>query len=330
MFFFSPFFSFVLFPLFSFLFFDFCFDILVPQQGEGSPKVLVDFELMKKPTRALKPDATKPVFTSGFTHHYTLPDDIPLKGKSSFRMLGCLSGPYDDVDGDGGVMPGYCAARSLTTYPHFSFNEFREGTPICDFYHYEAYEDCLIVVLADGCNWGLKSWLAARNAVMTFAHEIRENISTDGSAQSVGLELLKALQEAHRNVIAKSHDIWSVGQTTLLGGVLLAKKGDDAGFGKKSDRVFVSLSLGDCKSYYYSSVTKEFEDLSLMYRSDSLDAMDPGLFSLFLFLLPFFLLPFFLLPFFLFRPTKFLLLIHKNLISSNRRSIGTLRARWVT
>ena len=255
------------------------FPLISPLLASQESKLLVDFELMKKQSaKAQKPDPTKPIFSS-FTHHLTLPESLlVLPPPSSAEPLAVFCGPHNDVDGDCVDVPGLASAMSATTYPHFHFNAYREGTPICDYFHYEAYSDHTIVVLTDGCNWGLKSWLAARNATATFAKFVRENLSTATTAQRVGLVLLHALEEAHKQVIAKSHDIWSVGQTTLLAGVMLRKvsEGEVGGGRLGGDRVFISLSLGDCKSYLYSALANEFEDLSLIFRQDSLDAMDPG------------------------------------------------------
>lgn len=239
--------------------------------------MLVDFELMKKQSaKAQKPDPSKPIFSS-FSHHLTLPEDLCVVPPTSTEPYITFSGPYNDIEGDCIDIPGLVSAMSVTTYPHFHFNTYREGTPICDYFHYEAYSDHTIIVLTDGCNWGIKSWLAARNASIMFSKFLRENIGSANTAQKVGLLLLYALEEAHKYIITKSHDIWSVGQTTVLAGVLLKKTKEMESIGKLTgDHVFISLSLGDCKSYFYSALANEFEDLSLIFRQDSLDAMDPG------------------------------------------------------
>jgi len=257
----------------------------VQQQLES--KLVVDFELTRK-AKQQKPDPTKPIFTKGFTHHLTLPTGMKLNTRDAdageMTPLLEVSGPAEDIDGEAKtvVVPGLLAARAITTYPFFSFNQQREGTPICDFYHVESAPDATIVVLTDGCNWGLKSWLASRNANLCFSGYLRKHLHEMTSVQEAGLVLLKALQAAHQNVISNAHDVWSVGQTTILGGVILPKSvglpsNSRAALNEgEADNIFVSLSLGDCKCFHYSSLSREFEDLSLMFRSDSLDAMDPG------------------------------------------------------
>jgi serine/threonine protein phosphatase PrpC len=234
---------------------------------------MVDFELFsKQQVKVQKPDPTKPVFLT-FTHHLALPQHITVAPPTSSIILAEMTGPIDDIDGEKKSISGIASAIVSTTYPRLPHHLHREGTPICDFYHFEAYSDHIIVALADGCNWGLKSWLAARNAITAFVRYVRENISSAVNTQKVGLVLLHALEEAHRNVIANSHEIWNVGQTTILGGVVLPVV---EGTTTTSDRVFISLTLGDCKSFYFSSLSQDFEDLSLLFRNDILSTMDPG------------------------------------------------------
>ena len=237
--------------------------------------------------RQQKPDPSKPIFVNGYTHHLALPEGMKLNHPKKLlaqKDFITVSGPVDDIHGDKEpvVLSSFAAVRTITTYPFFSFNQQREGTPICDFYHIESAPDVTIVTLTDGCNWGLKSWLASRNANTLFSTYLREHVTQMTTVQETGLILLQALQAAHQFVISNAHDIWSVGQTTILGGVVLRRQqlqaddNADVLAMDKNSSIFVSISLGDCKCFHYSSYTKEFEDLSLTFRSDSLDAMDPG------------------------------------------------------
>ena len=78
-----------------------------------------------------------------------------------------------------GVTPYSVQAGSISTYPNDP-NEpiHRLGDPVCDQYHARLYERAAVLVLADGCSWGLRSRAAALDASRAFvrSYQVCNNV----------------------------------------------------------------------------------------------------------------------------------------------------------
>jgi hypothetical protein len=76
----------------------------------------------------------------------------------------------------------------------------REGDPICDHWSARLYNNCSIVCICDGCNWGTRPQQAAIKASHAFTEYLNENLNFD-TIEDVGHHLLLAASSAHNAII---------------------------------------------------------------------------------------------------------------------------------
>eukprot|EP01102_Stenamoeba_stenopodia_P000881 TRINITY_DN10817_c0_g1_i3.p1 TRINITY_DN10817_c0_g1~~TRINITY_DN10817_c0_g1_i3.p1 ORF type:complete len:947 (-),score=208.52 TRINITY_DN10817_c0_g1_i3:107-2947(-) len=196
----------------------------------------------------------------------TAPNLEELMVRSSYyqRLLS------EKVNSDPKVVYG----KSISTYPSNPSTNL-----ICDTYLAKVYDNFAVMVIADGCNWGIYAAMAAQFATLGFTRHVEEHLLNQSkrSSQAVGEILLAALQAAHKNIMdshrqyLKSKNLppeIPAGTTTLLGGVILPVQHEEAEF------VLITASVGDCKCYRISSSGK-VTDLTKGTRS-SPDPCDPG------------------------------------------------------
>eukprot|EP00324_Dicrateria_rotunda_P002203 CAMPEP_0206160658 /NCGR_PEP_ID=MMETSP1474-20131121/6971_1 /ASSEMBLY_ACC=CAM_ASM_001110 /TAXON_ID=97495 /ORGANISM="Imantonia sp., Strain RCC918" /LENGTH=294 /DNA_ID=CAMNT_0053562131 /DNA_START=282 /DNA_END=1163 /DNA_ORIENTATION=- len=185
------------------------------------------------------------------------------------QLCGSLFGP-DDLESEdryGDV----ASAQTISTYPTIP-NCGRLGDPICDRFYIHLYEQTSIITLADGCSWGPKpreaAMLACNEIVSCMASRLHGCIHT----WDIGCLLLKALMRAHGKILATKDACYDPGTTTVLAGVLAKLKEPADG----KNWVFVCVSVGDCKAFYYSMKEHTFVDITAGNRLNLSDARDCG------------------------------------------------------
>jgi hypothetical protein len=137
----------------------------------------------------------------------------------------------------------------------------------------QLYSNMTVVALADGCNWGTKpqeAAILASNELVSYIGVRCQNIL---DVRTMGRNLLKAFMMAHKKIIAPKEDVWDAGTTTLLGGVVMPIAESPA---DSKQWAFVCASVGDCKAFLYSSLTKRFHEITAGNRNNLTDASDCG------------------------------------------------------
>jgi len=124
---------------------------------------------------------------------------LPISGD----CLAVLQGPNIDR-GIEHEQPQYfqeqLAAQTISTYPLRGNN--RQGDPICDRYGFGIYENGVISVVADGCNWGERPKWAAEKCRNTVLDYLKRNISSMTTIPEAQSHLLRAFTEAQRTICA--------------------------------------------------------------------------------------------------------------------------------
>mmetsp|Transcript_14184 Transcript_14184/g.36229 ORF Transcript_14184/g.36229 Transcript_14184/m.36229 type:complete len:855 (-) Transcript_14184:59-2623(-) len=223
----------------------------------------------------------------GPTLHHKLPRYKLSAPRPSYKAHLSLTGPTEEQDGEYKSLGDLAFGVATSSYPRVSINPSRDGTPICDFYRFDLGPERIVACLTDGCNWGQKPRDAARVANNRFCSYLQAHMQEADSVQKAGQLVLYACEEAHRAILEQGTDVWSVGKTTILGGMVIPiQHGEDltdaeAYFVDPVDNtreglVFVFGGVGDCKFYLIDHETGACKDMCLATRSDHMDPCDPG------------------------------------------------------
>jgi len=182
----------------------------------------------------------------------------------------------------------YCCGTAITTYPLLPVHSdnpnespklVREGSPICDQYKCCIYPTRIILGVADGCNWGDPPRNAARAAINAFVRYLSNHQGEIGDLQYAGGLVLRALSMANAEIFkGLDPEADMIGTTTLMGGIILELEIDDDDESKQTipQYGFVYVSIGDCKAYHWSNITKSFSDITASNRTGTLSASDCG------------------------------------------------------
>jgi len=181
-----------------------------------------------------------------------------------------FSGPNPDLFSEGEFHRVH--GSSISTYPHYPHSKKREGDPICDSFCIHAYENCVIVCIADGCNWGERPREASNRCKDIFVQHLENNLGNVKRLNDLGPLLVSCLDSAHQAIIVDKPDIWMAGTSTVLGGVCLqiSDSGAETGW------MFVGVTIGDCKTFLWSQKTQVVKDLTQGNRMNITDPRDPG------------------------------------------------------
>ncbi|EGC30847.1 hypothetical protein DICPUDRAFT_157374 [Dictyostelium purpureum] len=166
----------------------------------------------------------------------------------------------------------YLSTRSISTYPMLPHGE-KDGDPIADKLFVQVHKNRAVLAIADGCNWGKRPAMAAKDAIAAFAQYFNERQNDINSLQDAGHFLLRAFCEAHNKIVEGKPDIWEAGTTTLLGGLVLEfeqASEDQPKWG------FLCASVGDCKAFLISHKMKQAIDVTNGNRCNLSDTRDPG------------------------------------------------------
>jgi len=194
-----------------------------------------------------------------------------LLGIAEPQGNGMVMGPNED--GNLHLESQHVAAICFSTYPMNGTQ--RMGDPISDCFSFETFgHSSAIISLADGCGWGLKSREAARLATTGFQEYMKKKITKIDTVRKAAHYLIKAFAHAHIKIINSTNDLWSVGTTTLLGGILLTLSGEAAQQFRASC-VLVCASVGDCKAFRYNAKTRNVSEITNRPTS-LLNPADPG------------------------------------------------------
>eukprot|EP01127_Copromyxa_protea_P023880 TRINITY_DN9166_c0_g1_i1.p1 TRINITY_DN9166_c0_g1~~TRINITY_DN9166_c0_g1_i1.p1 ORF type:complete len:1278 (-),score=216.41 TRINITY_DN9166_c0_g1_i1:172-4005(-) len=151
----------------------------------------------------------------------------------------------------------------------------RQGDPICDQFCVDLYENGVLFSLADGCNWGWKPRNAAFNASRRFIEYLRSNHKSLTNAQIASLVCSRGFSQAQQKILeAHDKELWEVGTTTMLGGVLMQSPNHHKPW------VAVMVGVGDCKAFHFKIAegAVSVSEITVGSRSGSNinDATDPG------------------------------------------------------
>lgn len=167
----------------------------------------------------------------------------------------------------------FVSTRSVSTYPHLPTGE-KDGEPIADRLYVQVHENRALVAVADGCNWGKRPQMAAKDAVSAVTGYLAEKQEMIRDVQDAGHFLLRSFAEAHKRIVAGKEDIWEAGTTTLLSALCLELEQGPASEGPSWG--LLCASVGDCKAFIASRLNREVIDVTSGNRNNVVDGRDPG------------------------------------------------------
>lgn len=183
-----------------------------------------------------------------------------------------LRGPaLRKIDGEDTDEP-FVSTRSVSTYPHLPSGE-KDGDPIADRLYVQVHENRALVAVADGCNWGKRPQMAARDAVAAVSGYLTDKQDMVRDLQDAGHFLLRSFSEAHKRIVAGKEDIWEAGTTTLLSALCLELEPAASGDPRWG---LLCASVGDCKAFIASRANREVYDITVGNRNNVVDGRDPG------------------------------------------------------
>jgi len=195
-------------------------------------------------------------------------EDLPKLKVASMRGKGEAMCKIDGEDSN----EVFVSTRSVSTYPKLA-NGVQDGEPIADRLFIQVHENRAMVAVADGCNWGKRPQMAARDAVAALSLYLTEKQENIRDLQDAGHYLLRSFAEAHKRIVAGKEDIWEAGTTTLIGALCLELEPTKEGDPKWG---LLCASVGDCKAFIATRGGKEVVDVTSGNRNNVLDGRDPG------------------------------------------------------
>eukprot|EP01116_Phalansterium_solitarium_P000643 TRINITY_DN10485_c0_g1_i1.p1 TRINITY_DN10485_c0_g1~~TRINITY_DN10485_c0_g1_i1.p1 ORF type:complete len:913 (+),score=258.32 TRINITY_DN10485_c0_g1_i1:60-2798(+) len=199
---------------------------------------------------------------------------LPVKPLSSDEIVTLVS-TFDWSTGEIGEksFEDIVCGKSVSTYPRDSLTGKREGDPICDQFCASVYDNRIISVVADGCNWGEEPKEAARKATRITTQYIKRHQHEIRDAHDAALLLFRAFHLAHKSIVIDrtEEDMFVAGTTTMIAGVVLELEQPLNG----KPFAFVAASVGDCKAYYWPQNSARLSEITRGNRG-GVDARDPG------------------------------------------------------
>jgi len=193
-------------------------------------------------------------------------EDLPKIKVASVRGPGVWKIDGEDFD------EAFLSTRSVSTYPKLPTGE-KDGEPIADRLFVQVHENRAMVAVADGCNWGKRPQMAARDAVAALSWYLTDKQEMIKDLQDAGHYLLRSFAEAHKRIVAGKEDIWEAGTTTLIGVLCLELEPAQEGDPKWG---ILCASVGDCKAFIATRGGKDVVDVTSGNRNNVLDGRDPG------------------------------------------------------
>lgn len=196
---------------------------------------------------------------------YTLYEELPKHKVVGLRGPGLWKVDGEDID------EVFVSTRSVSTYPHLPSGE-KDGDPIADRLYVQVHENRAFVAVADGCNWGKRPQMAARDAVAAVSNYLTDKQELIRDVQDAGHFLLRSFAEAHKRIVAGKEDIWEAGTTTLIGALCLELETQEG----EPRWGLLCASVGDCKAFIAQQRTREVIDVTTGNRNNVVDGRDPG------------------------------------------------------
>jgi serine/threonine protein phosphatase PrpC len=194
-------------------------------------------------------------------------EELPKFKVASMRSPGVLK----MVDGEE-INESFLSTRSISTYPKLPTGD-KDGDPIADRLYVKLHDNRAMVAVADGCNWGKRPQMAARDAVAAMTFYLTDKQEMIHDLQDAGHYLLRSFAEAHKKIVADKEDIWEAGTTTLIGVLCLELEPVNEGDPKWG---VLCASVGDCKAFIASQKTRQVIDVTSGNRNNVSDGRDPG------------------------------------------------------
>eukprot|EP01112_Ceratiomyxa_fruticulosa_P000907 TRINITY_DN1085_c0_g1_i1.p1 TRINITY_DN1085_c0_g1~~TRINITY_DN1085_c0_g1_i1.p1 ORF type:complete len:412 (+),score=76.02 TRINITY_DN1085_c0_g1_i1:415-1650(+) len=203
--------------------------------------------------------------------------DLPKYKIATVSSDACGSAPKVcwKVEGDNVDQP-FLSAKTVSTYPLMPHGA-RDGDPIVDRFYVLGCGNRTLLSVADGCNWGVRPQMAARDAINAFSKYFtdKERIGLlMNDLQDAGHFLLRSFCEAHNQIIKDKSDIWEAGTTTLLGSLVIEFEVEEKLDAPKWG--FLCASVGDCKAFHVSLSNRAIIDVTVSNHQTTQDRRDPG------------------------------------------------------
>jgi len=195
-----------------------------------------------------------------------------LRNKLFGQALATLKGPPDDESEQ--MFEERAAARTVSTYPKMPQDLKKLGDPICDCFCAKLYENRVISVVADGCNWGNRPRTAALKARTAFVNQMKQHQHEIMNTHDAAFLMLRAIAAAHDSIIEglQGDDVYTAGTTTLLGSIVLQLQHESK---ETPEWGIVCASIGDCKAYRFSIKENRITEITKGNRQN-LNASDCG------------------------------------------------------
>ena len=143
----------------------------------------------------------------------------------------------------------HAGGQSVSLYEHTKKWDKRLGDPIADVYAVVARGNNAVLIVADGCNWGVKPRLAAKCAVHACMSHLNAKLYSDealDTTHEVFHALLRSFEEAHQSILRHGGTT-----TTLTAAVVCPLQENEDGY-----RWCVCVvSVGDSQAYLYKAAT---------------------------------------------------------------------------
>lgn len=164
----------------------------------------------------------------------------------------------------------------------------RDGEPNADHFFAHMTRGITVLGIADGCNWGSRPSAAAKSALDGAKRYLLSKIGSLRTLRVAGHLLLRAICEANKAIFDSSPDVWSLGTTTILVGLVLPIVREPSPSSSSSSSLsssspsspsrpewaYICACVGDCKTLIWNNTDKIFRDLTLGNRCA--DVRDPG------------------------------------------------------
>jgi len=201
------------------------------------------------------------------THNYASIPDYPLTALDKSSSFSIFATNADKR---------FIRALSVSTYPMVTDRKTgkvgRDGEPNADCLYACVYHNRAILAVADGCNWGTRSAKASHDALEGLSSYLISHEAEMTSLQHTGHLLLRAICEANKKVYSAGTELWQIGTTTLLCGVVAEVIKDEAK--DEHEWYWICASVGDCKVMLWNCASGKVTDITRDNRCA--DMRDPG------------------------------------------------------
>jgi len=168
----------------------------------------------------------------------------------------------------------FIRALSVSTYPMVQDRKTgkvgRDGEPNADCLYACVYHNRAILAVADGCNWGTRSAKASHDALEGLSSYLISHEAEMTTLQHTGHLLLRAICEANKKVYSAGTELWQIGTTTLLCGIVAEVVTED----DEHAWYWICASVGDCKVLLWNCASGRVTDITRDNRCA--DMRDPG------------------------------------------------------